>query len=388
MRGRGWWGALFVVALVAGAPRAASAQDEAQAEDLFKQGRAKMDAGQHAEACALFEQSLAFDKAPVTELNLARCYVAIGRVASAWGLYVGVADTVDDAELRAIAEKGARELEPRLPRLAVRTVDPDAHIIVDGRRWTRGVGTVIDPGEHQVEVTGEGKEPWRGRVVAVEGETVTLEVPALRAVAAAGPPAVPGVSAPARPARAPARRGLGVHVGLGVTSLAGTPDPVRAADGTRIDGPGLELGVDLDVRLGRAWLLRVGLAGNSRAARFERCLPCVELGDLNILQVLGVVSLGWSLRPGASVEPLVLVTGGAGVAIGDWDIHPPAMESHGDFGPAFALEVSGGLQLRIAAGPGSLLLEARYLRALPVAPEPVRHGLWGVIGFAGYAWNL
>jgi tetratricopeptide (TPR) repeat protein len=170
-----------VAVLVLAHAGSAYAQNTAQAEDLFDQGRAEMDAKNYDKACKLFEQSLKLDKAPVTQLNLAKCYEAIGKVASAWALYTEVGDILqqDDPELAKIARDGAVAMKPRLPRLEVKTADAGATIDVDGQSWSAGVATAIDPGKHVVTVKAEGKKTWTGEATTEEGKTATLEVPAL-----------------------------------------------------------------------------------------------------------------------------------------------------------------------------------------------------------------
>jgi tetratricopeptide (TPR) repeat protein len=158
----------------------AQAQSKAaQAEDLFDQGRAQMQAGDFPQACKLFERSLELDKAPVTQLNLAKCYEKIDRVASAWALYVEVDDTVDDPDLKKIAQEGAAAMKPLLPRLQVDVADAAVTVDVDGVAWTPGVAAAIDPGTHSVTASAPGKKPWKSEITTEKSKTSTVAVPAL-----------------------------------------------------------------------------------------------------------------------------------------------------------------------------------------------------------------
>src|SRR5688572_3120545 len=57
------------------------------ADGLFDQGRKLMGDGNYALAAQKLEESHRLEPAPGTLLNLAECYVKLGRTASAWSTY-------------------------------------------------------------------------------------------------------------------------------------------------------------------------------------------------------------------------------------------------------------------------------------------------------------
>src|SRR5262245_32765336 len=65
----------------------ARAEDESQAEILFREGRAASRAGDWTTACAKFAESHRLDPAPGTRLNLARCEEVAGHPARALAMY-------------------------------------------------------------------------------------------------------------------------------------------------------------------------------------------------------------------------------------------------------------------------------------------------------------
>jgi hypothetical protein len=114
VRYRCTFGATLLIA-IAPAPVFAepSAQDKAAAEVLFRSGTQLMDRRQFLEACEKFDASDRLDPALGTRLWLADCYDRAGKTASAWALFVEVADR---------AERGA-DRNPR-PRAAAEASRP------------------------------------------------------------------------------------------------------------------------------------------------------------------------------------------------------------------------------------------------------------------------
>jgi hypothetical protein len=117
-------------------------------------------------------------------------------------LWRGLSDTAPTAELRADAAAQATKLESRLPRYTIRIAGPTPQLVVEvnGRRVAGQlpVAVPIDPGNVSVTVSRrEGDrivtEVWTHDYTAVEGQVLTIEVPALVARASARSP---GVGAP------------------------------------------------------------------------------------------------------------------------------------------------------------------------------------------------
>ncbi len=164
----------------------------ATAEKLYQDAYALSLEGRHARACELYEESDRLDPANGTRLELAKCYERTGRPASAWALYVTVADG-DRATGKNKAREGeararARALEPSLPRLVVSVPEDVARLA--GLRISRdgvslgaalwGTAMPVDLGKHTVRASTPGQSPWEGEAqVSRLGETVTVTIPSL-----------------------------------------------------------------------------------------------------------------------------------------------------------------------------------------------------------------
>ncbi|MFO0588535.1 MAG: hypothetical protein U0441_13385 [Polyangiaceae bacterium] len=165
----------------------AGAQNKATAEDLYQQGMTLLKQSKWAEAAAKLEESNRIDPAPGTTVNLADCYEHMGRLASAWTLFVDAATVFgrrtppdprgDKAKARAEA------LYPRLARLTLEV--PESVRAVAGLVVKRdgvevggaqlGTGIAVDPGTHAIEVTAPGKKAWT-KDVKVEGDAAKVTV--------------------------------------------------------------------------------------------------------------------------------------------------------------------------------------------------------------------
>jgi hypothetical protein len=235
--------ALLVILVL---PRSALAGDSAAAEALFREGRALMDAGNYQSACPKLAESFEQEPATGTLLALAMCREQAGQTASAWASY-GQVIARSRREGRTDREQAAREraeaLEPKLSRLTI-TVDartakePGLVVKRDGATVgaaTFGTAVPLDPGEHTIEATAQGKKPWSTTIhIGTERELKSVEVPLLEVQPAettvgTGLPAG-GVSsprdAPSRKKGLPLRPiGIGVGaagvVGLGVGAFFG-----------------------------------------------------------------------------------------------------------------------------------------------------------------------
>ena len=85
----------------------------AAAEALFERGRELMAQRRVKEACPLFEESQRLDAGIGTQFNLAACYEAAGRFASAYTLFLEVAEAA-----RARIRPSAWKLPLRAPTLS------------------------------------------------------------------------------------------------------------------------------------------------------------------------------------------------------------------------------------------------------------------------------
>jgi hypothetical protein len=178
----------LALAATTGSAAAQPSESVAQAEQLFEQARTLFDHGDYAAACPRFEASYKLDPALGTLLNLATCHEKLGAIASAWGRYrevVAIAKKTGDVTRYDIAVERAAALEPRLPRLTI-AAPPKS---VPGLQVTRddvavdlavlGAAIYVDPGEHVVTATADGRKPFTARVTLAEAEATTIQLPAL-----------------------------------------------------------------------------------------------------------------------------------------------------------------------------------------------------------------
>jgi serine/threonine-protein kinase len=237
--------ALLAASLPANTASAQAPDEKAIAETLFADGKKFMAAGKHAEACPKFEESQRLDPAIGTTFQLALCYEALGRTASAWALYLEAASRSAEAKQKdreQAARRRAKALEEHLARLTIRVDEPDTYglsVERDGGlvgRGQWGAPVPVDPGEHTVVVKAEGRAPYITTIRVEPRQTETVVVPRLVLLKPAPPErpmkAVkePGAEADAAshpPLSASKKRGLGpwriaalAGGGVGVAGIA------------------------------------------------------------------------------------------------------------------------------------------------------------------------
>lgn len=214
------------LASVAPATSQPSAADRAAAQLLFDEGRTLMEKGRASEACPRFERSEKLEPGLGTRFHLASCYEAVGKLASAFALFLEVAAEAEargQAERERLARERSRAVEPRLPRLAIEVpyasspalrVERDG-TAVDPAQW--GLAVPVDAGKHRVAASAPGRLEWHTEVEIRDEASVTrVNVPPL---------------AENRPAFfAPLSRKLGLAaLGVGVGTIAlGTVFAVQA----------------------------------------------------------------------------------------------------------------------------------------------------------------
>jgi len=166
----------------------------AQADELFKAGRAAVLAGDNKTACDKFGQSEKLEPAPGTQLNLGACEAAQGHILAAREHFrLAVAGFKPDHKSRPFAAAQLVELSKRLGHLTVHSAPglaPEARIAVDGATLdatTLQQGIEVDPGKIHVVVTAAGRQPRSYDVAVGAGETKDL-------IAEAGDPLAPGAT--------------------------------------------------------------------------------------------------------------------------------------------------------------------------------------------------
>jgi tetratricopeptide (TPR) repeat protein len=200
-----------------------------QAEQLFQKGKKLLAEKKYHDACNAFEQSDRLDPGIGAKVNVARCYQAWGRLATAWRWY-------RDAEQMAITTKDDRvekirtliaELDPTVPRL---TVSLPADAVSEGlvvklddielAPSALGSEQRVNPGPHRIETIVNGAT--QVKTVALErggSAEITLDVPVRTRPRVT--PAAPGV-ADDDPGRQRRRIGLGTAGGgIALLGIAG-----------------------------------------------------------------------------------------------------------------------------------------------------------------------
>ena len=207
--------------------------DAAAAEQLFAEGRALVAAKNYDLACPKLEASQRLDPGAGTLLNLAGCYEAAGRTATAWVTYreaEGAAARSNRADWEHIAHERAAALAPGLSYLTI-AVPPSSRVeglvverdgrAVDAALFNDAVPT--DPGLHDIIASAPGRQPWSARVeVRASGGRAEISVPLL-ALASSGRASSGGTTnavAPA-PSRAQATWGIVGMAGGGAALLGG-----------------------------------------------------------------------------------------------------------------------------------------------------------------------
>jgi hypothetical protein len=187
-------------------PARAADDDVATAQVLFEEGRRRMVRHDYEGACPKLAESQRLAPAIGTEFNLADCWEHVGKLASAWGAYLEVADQTHrrgETEREQAARARAGALEPHLGRLAVDVPASrriaDLEVRRDGevlRESLWNVAVPVDAGEHRIEARAPGRGVWSAVVHTSDGQTASIAVPELPSA----PPSVSVTSKPAPPA--------------------------------------------------------------------------------------------------------------------------------------------------------------------------------------------
>jgi hypothetical protein len=233
---RGAAAAMGAIALVAWTGRAWG-DGSADAEELFKQGRAALEAQDYPLAYAKLAASLQAEPAVGTLISLAECEEARHRLVAARRRWQEAADL---AEARhdhrgVFAREKLAAVDVRVPRLLVHSASSAAKDTLIRRDETDlgpadiDVETLVDPGAHVVSVTARGREERRYPIDLAEGEHKVLEVEPGAELVAPSPTAAPSQERPpsgAVPVPVAAHDGAGQKIaalavgGLGVAGIA------------------------------------------------------------------------------------------------------------------------------------------------------------------------
>jgi tetratricopeptide (TPR) repeat protein len=219
------------------APRSAAASSDASksagAKELFKEGRKLAEKGDYQGACSKFEQSLELEDGIGTRFNLADCYEHLGRTATAYEMFVEVAESSrkqGQTQREGVAQSRAEALAGKLARLLIQ-VEPQERVIQirrDGEKLdsaSLGSPVALDPGTYELSASAPGLEEWTSKVELPPGPIVVqVNVPKLkeepRAPAPIAKEELKPEPKPAAPEREMPRRG-DRHLQTGTVILGG-----------------------------------------------------------------------------------------------------------------------------------------------------------------------
>jgi hypothetical protein len=157
---------LSIAIVLAGAflvPTLSYAQD---ADTLFKEGRALLDAKKYDEACPKLAESQRLDPGAGTLLALSLCHEGQGKTATAHDELkqaAALGRSKGRPELANAADKRAAAMEPKLAKLVVRLPKGERDrydVTLDGTKLNGDrleTPFAVDPGEHKIEASAAGK---------------------------------------------------------------------------------------------------------------------------------------------------------------------------------------------------------------------------------------
>lgn len=199
------WAIVLCLVFDAGRAEAQQAEDQAAARSLFDDARKLAKAGQYADACPKFEEAARLYSSAGILLNLGDCYEKIGRTASAWTEFGESAAAADRANRRDQAKEARRRqtaLEPKLARITIVVPHEIAGLVItrdqtDLTEAAWGSAIPVDLGAHAIRAHAPGREAWETKVdVSSPGQTVSVEVPELKATPVAEAPPAPATGSP------------------------------------------------------------------------------------------------------------------------------------------------------------------------------------------------
>jgi len=150
-------------------PFAAFAQNAAQAEVLFKEGKELINAQKYAEACQRLAASYKLDPQPNTELLQGLCYTKLGKTASAYNAFIDASSTLPRGSgPQQYAADQAKALEGQLLKVRVKfqpVIPSGVAMRFDDDTKTRDkdfadIDIALDPGDHDLFVVAPGKHDY------------------------------------------------------------------------------------------------------------------------------------------------------------------------------------------------------------------------------------
>lgn len=186
----------LAVALTFAIVPSAHAQEKPKATQLFEEGRKLMRSESYAAACPMFEESFTLDPGFGTMLNLAHCYEKLGRLATSYQCYEKAATlaTANKQDARAnFAHEQMARIDTEVAHIVVQVAQPVPGLVVtrNGAPVIIGSSERIDAGGYDIAASAQDYQSWQTNVSAVDGQTLTIDVPALIAKPATSKPVPP-----------------------------------------------------------------------------------------------------------------------------------------------------------------------------------------------------
>ncbi len=161
---------------------AAHADGNPTADELFRAAKASMARGEVAQACSLFAESLRYEAASGTQLNLADCEQRSGHLAHALALFEAGRARLPPGDFRIpFTDERIASLTKQVPMLTVLVRGesaPGTKLSCDGEEIRLGVASRVDPGAHVIVVRSPSRADRRVDVALSPGESRILEVDA------------------------------------------------------------------------------------------------------------------------------------------------------------------------------------------------------------------
>ena len=166
----------------------------------FEEGVSAFTDNKPAEALQLFQASMELEPSPNTRFKIAKCFLALGRIGSAYSSFRRAAKEAQDrvaatgeqrfASTQVAAEGEVAQLEAQVPRVSLippadlpADIVAEVKIALDGGALPASIlGSTIelDAGPHRLSATGPRIEPYELSVEAVAGENRRVELPLVR----------------------------------------------------------------------------------------------------------------------------------------------------------------------------------------------------------------
>lgn len=171
----------ILIILALGARAFADDDDRAvQAKAKFDHGRELVKAGNSAEACPLFEESLRLAPALGTKLNLAICWAAVGRLVDAQHLFevlIKETEVAEQPQRLQLAREGLEGVKRRVAHLKIdaSALPPGEVIELDGTPIDPSDVRTVDPGRHAIHAA----HAMPAEIEISEGKQVEVKLEAI-----------------------------------------------------------------------------------------------------------------------------------------------------------------------------------------------------------------